>query len=235
MLFRSAELPLDEYRIAGVLHPNIWHGHGPWQVRSWLRACERSGLILLPPREGWRAALIASDLVIGDHGSVTFYGAALDRPLLLGAFPHDAVAPDSPVAELGRTADRLDTRVPLRPQIDQAIADHVPGRHRAVTSKVTSDPGRSAALLRSELYRLMNLPEPDAPPVVARVPEPGNLADPTVTATLVTASWENGTVRVARIGAAAGLGHRRAPQGAHLAVDEREAEERLIELGDVVL
>ncbi|MEK8144292.1 hypothetical protein NKH18_27855 [Streptomyces sp. M10(2022)] len=28
----AAELPADDYRLAAVLHPNIWHGHGP--VRS---------------------------------------------------------------------------------------------------------------------------------------------------------------------------------------------------------
>lgn len=229
-----AELPLDEYRVAGVLHPNIWHGHGPWQVRSWLSACVRAGLILLPPLEGWRAALVASDLVIGDHGSVTFYGAALGRPTLLGAFPHDAVAGDSPVARLGRAAPRLDAAAPLRPQIDAAIADHEPERHRAVTAQVTSVPGRSAALLRTELYRLMNLSEPDAPPVVARVPEPENIDAPAVTAMLVTASWENDTVHVVRVGAAVAVDHGQAPRGAHLAVDEREPEERLIELGDAI-
>lgn len=46
------DFPLDEYHVAAVLQPSVWHGHGPWQVRSWLAACLRSGLILLPPRDG---------------------------------------------------------------------------------------------------------------------------------------------------------------------------------------
>lgn len=235
-LLRSllAELPLDEYRVAAVLHPNIWHGHGPWQVRSWLRDLLRSGLVLLPPREGWRAALVACDLVIGDHGSVTFYGAALGHPTVLGAFAHDAVAPDSPVGRLGRTAPHLDSGRPLRPQIEEVIAAHTPGRHRAVTAETTSVPGRSAALLRAELYRLMDLPEPDRPPVVTRVPEPEpeDVAVPEVTAALVTVRWEQEAVRVVRVPAVVALGN--PPSGAHLAVDEREAEERLVELGDVL-
>lgn len=34
------ELPPDEYRVAAILHPNIWAIHGPWMVRAWLRtAC----------------------------------------------------------------------------------------------------------------------------------------------------------------------------------------------------
>ncbi|MDL4818627.1 hypothetical protein [Actinomadura opuntiae] len=229
-----AELPLDEYRVAAILHPNIWHGHGPWQVRSWLDACLRSGLILLPPRDGWRAALVASDLVIGDHGSVTFYGAALGRPTLLGTFPHDAVDPASPVARLGRTAPRLRTDRPLRPQIDQAIAEHEPGLHQAVTAHTTSVPGRSAELLRAEFYRIMGLSEPATPPVVNRVPEPEDCVIREITATLASASWDGDTVSVVRFPAGAALNGESMPGGAHLAVDEREPEERVIELADAV-
>ena len=36
-----AELPYDEYRVAAVLHPNIWIGHSAWQVRTWLRRRHR--------------------------------------------------------------------------------------------------------------------------------------------------------------------------------------------------
>ncbi|MEU8269994.1 hypothetical protein AB0B89_22905, partial [Sphaerisporangium sp. NPDC049002] len=55
----SAELPSEEFRIALILHPNIWVAHGAQQVRSWFATCTRSGVALLPPEEGWRAALVA--------------------------------------------------------------------------------------------------------------------------------------------------------------------------------
>lgn len=227
-----AELPMDSCRVTAIMHPNIWHGHSPWQVRAWLADCLRAGLILLPPREGWRAALVAADLVIGDHGSVTFYGAALGRPTLLAAFPHDRVAPESPVARLGRALPRLDPDRPLAPQVERAIANHDPNRNRRITAQTTSDPGRSAALLRAELYRMLDVPEPAAPPTVTRVPEPEIEPRP-VTAALVSASWTEGTVRLVRRPAAVALGD--PPPGAHLVVDEREPEERLLELGDIVL
>ncbi|MGB6164186.1 MAG: hypothetical protein WBF75_16765 [Pseudonocardiaceae bacterium] len=83
-LFRQllAELPVDRYRVADVLHPHIWYGHSRLQVRLWLADCLRAGLLLVPPAEGWSAALIASDLVVGDHGAVTCYGAAIDNPTI---------------------------------------------------------------------------------------------------------------------------------------------------------
>jgi hypothetical protein len=75
-------LPSDEYRVALVLHPNVWSWYGEFQIESlWLDRARDAGLLLLPPDNGWKAALISADLVIGDQGSVTLYAAALDKPV----------------------------------------------------------------------------------------------------------------------------------------------------------
>ncbi|MFB7595723.1 hypothetical protein [Streptomyces sp. NPDC056160] len=165
----AAELPADEYRVAAVLHPNIWYGHGPGQVRAWLDHARQAGLDAVAPLDGWRQALIAADCVIGDHGSVTYYAASIGVPVLLGAFPEDALDPHSPVAALGRTAPRLVRRGgpdALRTQIDQVIAAHEPDRYRELAAQTTSSPGESGALLRRLFYRLMDLPEPRGLPAL---------------------------------------------------------------------
>ncbi|WP_405742104.1 hypothetical protein OG422_10135 [Streptomyces sp. NBC_01525] len=166
----TGELPADDYRLTAVLHPNIWHGHGPGQVRAWLERARRGGLALLDPLADWRQALLAADLVIGDHGSVTYYAAALGTPVLLGAAPLDGLDPASPVAEFVRTAPRLDPLRPLRPQLESAISDHRP--HRGPAELTTSVPGKSAALLRTLFYDLIGLPEPDAPALLDPLPLP---------------------------------------------------------------
>ncbi len=229
-----AALPVDEYRVALVLHPNIWHGHGPYQVNAWLTRCTRAGLILVPPREGWRAALVAADLVVGDHGSVTFYGAALGAPVLLATFPHDDVDERSPVAALGRAAPRVDGRRPLLPQVERAIAAHTPEAYRRITCQASSDPGRSGTLLRAELYRLLKLPEPAGPAVVRRVPEAVVEAAPP-TATYATAAWEGDRVTVRRYPATVVSETDDPPAGTHLIVDESEEEPRRLRLADVVV
>ncbi|MEU6960839.1 hypothetical protein [Streptomyces chrestomyceticus] len=168
----TRELPVDAYRRCAVLHPNIWHGHGPGQVRAWLRRAEQAGLTVVPPLGPWRQVLAAADAVIGDHGSVTYYAAAIGTPVLLGAFPEADLDPASPVAELGRTAPRLRPYEPLLPQLDELLARHHPDRHAQLTALASSSPGNSAALLRRTFYGLMGLPEPSAPAYLPRLLDP---------------------------------------------------------------
>lgn len=165
-------LPVDEYRLCAVLHPNIWYGHGPGQVRAWLRRAADSGVLLVDPVEHWRQAVAAADCVIGDHGSVTYYAAALGLPVLLGTFPQDELDPVSPVAALGRAAPALRPGTPLRAQLDAVIDGHVPGRYDGFAAAATSDPGASAALLRTLFHTMLGLPEPVRPARLPSLPVP---------------------------------------------------------------
>ncbi|MFI9643591.1 hypothetical protein ACIG87_26655 [Micromonospora sp. NPDC051925] len=152
-----AALPSDEYQVAMILHPNVWFGHGPWQVRTWLARAREAGLMVVPPTAGWQAAVVAADVVVGDHGSVTFYAAASGAPILLGAFGDEAV-PATAMAELGRLADRLDPGQSIRSQLDAAIAEHRPGRLAALTGEAFALVGQASATLRDLLYERLNLP-----------------------------------------------------------------------------
>lgn len=165
-------LPDEDYRVGVVLHPSIWAVYGHWQVRSWLASCMRDGLLVMPPEEGWRALLIASDVVIGDHGSTTQYAAAIGRPVALAAFPTHAVRPGSIADAVARVAPVLDMNRPLPPQLKRTA-----GRHRkldgAVIARLTSSrPARSAAVLRRAMYELLHLPEPREPAEAPTVPIP---------------------------------------------------------------
>ncbi|PVE11863.1 hypothetical protein [Streptomyces scopuliridis] len=171
----TAELPADEYRPAAVLHPNIWHGHGPGQIRVWLDRARRGGLALVDPLEGWRQALIAADVVIGDAGSVSYYAAALGTPVLMGAASPDGLDARSPVAAFVRQAPRLSPYAPLRVQLD-ALLDGA-GRRQPETvpgpaELVSSAPGQAATLLRRHFYRLIGIPEPEEPALLDPLPLP---------------------------------------------------------------
>ncbi|MEU8347256.1 hypothetical protein SAMN05443665_10295 [Actinomadura meyerae] len=170
----AAELPRDRYQVVAALHPNVWSFYGRRQVLAWHADCRRLGVRLFPPEEGWRAGLVAADVVVGDHGSVTCYGAAIGVPVLLGAFPEDAVAPGTHVARLGALAPRVDWSRPLAPQVDEAAHAFTGRVHAAIRGDITSRPGEAARLIRGEMYRLLRLPDRARPPAVEPVPLPGS-------------------------------------------------------------
>ncbi|MEU2128080.1 hypothetical protein [Streptomyces sp. NPDC018352] len=227
------EFPVDEYRFAAVLHPNIWHGHGPGQIRAWLDRARRGGLALINPLTGWRQALLAADAVIGDHGSVTFYAAALGTPVLLGAAPLHALDPDAPISAFMREAPRLDPDASLAAQIDEVIGSHRPLPGPAEFT--TSVPGESAVRLRKLFYSMMGVPEPARPASLEPLPLPGyEAATVTVPLRVLTRVLGPGEVAVSRwAGQWAGPG---TDQGGelHVAAHEDTREVDRLELADVI-
>lgn len=161
------EIGTRPIKVAAVLHPDIWAVHGAWQIRAWLSAAIRRGLLVILPEQGWQAAMVASDRVIGDHGSTTSYAAAIGRPVHLATFPDGAVYTGSVADTLARVAPRLAHDRPLLPQLRSA-----PSQHHDLTSTLTDRPGQTAGIFRRVMYHLLDLPEPPWPPHLAAVPIP---------------------------------------------------------------
>ncbi|MFJ2897071.1 hypothetical protein ACIO87_19580 [Streptomyces sp. NPDC087218] len=227
------EFPVDEFRFAAVLHPNVWHGHGPGQIRAWLDRARRAGLTLVDPLTGWRQALLAADAVIGDHGSVTYYAAALGTPVLLASAPLDALDPDAPISTFMREAPKLDPGAPLAPQLAELLRRHRPLPGPAEFT--TSVPGESAARLRRLFYSMMREPEPARPASLTPLPLPGHETVP-VTVPLLVRSRVLGPGEVA-ISRWAGSRPPTGPQDGgelHVAVHEDTRDADRLDLADVV-
>lgn len=180
------QLDPRRFRVGALLHPAVWSAHGRRQVRAWTRDCHEAGLILLDATEDWRTLVVAADHLIGDHGSVTAYAAAIGRPVL--RLP--PVRPDAPPSALAdacgapgtylttrgsaqrivtTTAPQLDPDAPVLPQLRAARPLDGP----AVTAAVTSRPGEADVLIRRTMYRLLELPEPGRHRRTTPVPVPG--------------------------------------------------------------
>ncbi|WNV82810.1 hypothetical protein [Umezawaea sp. Da 62-37] len=162
-----AELVPLGWTTAALLHPAIWSGHGKRQVKAWLADCRTAGLVLVDPAADWRAAVVAADQVIADHGSVGVYAAAIGRPLLLTEPPPDAPTTGSAHDLVRAKAPRLVTGVPFEEQF------HADTRWTSdVAAALTSRQGMFSAELRRAVYRLLKIPEPGSPPPVEPVPVP---------------------------------------------------------------
>ncbi|MBQ0924661.1 hypothetical protein [Saccharopolyspora endophytica] len=227
-----AELPADEFTIVAILHPHIAYEHGPHAVHRWLAPHRRAGLVVVPPERGWRPALVASDLLIGDHGSVTTYGAALGVPTVLAAFPESSVAPGSAVALLGELAPRLEVDQPVLPQLRKALAEPLPSAE--LHDVVTSCPDEGAQRLRALCYSMLELDEPRTEPGVPPDPVTGLSAPRRPTAVHATASVHDGGVRVWRHPAEM-LRPREIPDRGHLVVTADHPGPRLRGVADVLV
>jgi hypothetical protein len=230
-----AELPYDEFRIALILHPNIWASHSDLQIESWLFDALRAGLILLPPEEGWRAAVIASDWVLSDHGSVGIYAAAVGRPILLEKSGRSAIDPSSGLGRLFDIAPILEPLAPIRSQLSNA-EEWRERTHAVAAAWVSSAPGRSLQLIREEVYRIIGVPPPETePPLLA-------VESPKIDAPSPTSLWtyvdqvSAGELRVRRMPAA--VTGRAPPSGfSHtgvLIVSDQELDHRLCGLADII-
>ncbi|WP_147455172.1 hypothetical protein [Saccharothrix australiensis] len=214
-------LPVDEYRVALVAHPNVWTWEGGWQLRRVLDTALRAGLLLVEPAAGWHAAMVAADLVVGDHGSLSAYAATTGVPLLLGAFGDEVVA-GTAMADLGRKAPRLDRARDLRAQVDRAVSDGLPGLLPA--DEVFAAPGRSLRLLRAWCYAALGLPEPPGQPVSDPAADPPHPV-PALHSLRVLGTVRDGVVELRRHPFAAGVRAGDEEVG-HVVVDARERDVR---------
>ncbi|MEU5692843.1 hypothetical protein [Actinosynnema sp. NPDC020468] len=152
-----AQLPLGRYRVALVQHWNISQAHSRYEVGQQFRDAERCGLVLVPPDASWQAVLVASDLVIGDHGSVTVYGVGLGKPLLLVSDGGPEVEPTSAQADLWAAARRLDLGSSFRKQVEEALGRPDAEPLRRITDRVFGVPGEGKARLYAELHGLLGI------------------------------------------------------------------------------
>nr|WP_246150555.1 hypothetical protein [Streptomyces qinzhouensis] len=234
-----SQLPSDEFRVALVLHPNVWSGHGAWQMRVMQQSAVEAGLITVDPADGWQQALVASDVVIGDHGSVTLYGAALRRPVVLAAFGSEAV-PDTAGYSLRTAADRLTAGRPLWEQLEATMAGHRADRFAAVTAAAFAEPGEALPRLRELVYRLLDLPEPEHPgrgPRAFPVPATDTTHARSLMVHTSVVRDPTGEIQVEVRRFPAALAGESAETGAsfwHLACDVDEPDTRLVESATVV-
>ncbi|MFM9611137.1 hypothetical protein [Streptomyces niveiscabiei] len=203
-------LPADEYAVAAVFHPNVWARHTRADLLERLREPMDAGLMVIPPEEGWRAAIVACDAVIGDHGSTTFYSAAHDRPTLLAATGLAELDPASPAAAFATTAPRLDPSGDLHAQLLRAQREYDPGVLRPVVDSQLADVEKSGERTQRRLYAFLEhrgVPLPRQPPGPSPVPEPSPERGVPVLAYVVTGGvLPDGSVGVRRLPMVPGRG-----------------------------
>lgn len=177
LLDRSVSELSSGYAVVAVLHPGVWLRYSPRQIRGWYEQARRRGLRILEPTSPWLAACLGADVVIGDQGSVTYYAAGLGAAVLMAGGQPENILAGSQVAELHRSSRHYRADLPLEPQVERALSEHRPDSAEHWAGLLTSVPGRSHALLRSLVYELLDLPEPEGPAAPSPLAVPRFLAE----------------------------------------------------------
>ncbi|MEU6848746.1 hypothetical protein ABZ901_02240 [Actinacidiphila alni] len=164
--------PVAGYRTALLLHPNVWSGHGGWQIRAWLRENGQGAVPLVTPEADWRPLLVAADFVLGDHGSVTLYASMCDVPIVMTRFPGQGVNPRSPATALASLAPALSPTHPLPRQLAYARDRYESRAYHGIADRISSEPGRFNRNMRKLLYRLLRIGEPAHEPSTRPLPLP---------------------------------------------------------------
>lgn len=230
-----AELPHDTHRVALVLHPNSWSWHSPWHLHTTFADELEAGLLLIPPERGWGATMVAADVVIGDHGSVTLYAAAIRRPVLLASDGGADGVADTTAEELRSLAPRLAVDAPLAPQIHHAIVDHRSDDYDVLAAHTFAHVDGAHTRLRDILYQRLGrrppAPHPWRPALPPPEPRP---ATRPVTAFEVHTRCVDETVEVVRYPAPARRPQDIAGTYRHLAVAESHPNTALTHSASVV-
>jgi len=159
------ELPADEFRLAAIIHPNVAARLGFWEVGRRLSRSRAAGLRLVPS-DGWEGAVLAADLVVGDHGSVSMYAAAAGTRVVLGSYDSAQIVPDSPMAALAARLPRLRHESPLAPQLHEALTQDLDGPAYRAAAASMGAPGQSLNLTQATVYDQLGLPAPRRRPKV---------------------------------------------------------------------
>ena len=167
-----AGLPRHRYQVVLVLHVNIWTEETRAAIELAFGHELAAGLLIIRPEDSWQAAVIGADVLIGDHGSVTFYAAGLGVPVLLAADGSTEVDPASPIADLRDAADRFDPTADLRVQIDAAVRRRDKNRFAPAVDRMFGNQGRSWKTLHDTLHELAGITPSDGEPRMVPIPDP---------------------------------------------------------------
>jgi hypothetical protein len=151
-----AELPVDEFQLAMVFHPNLTAGIGQWEVGRLLSRARAAGLRLIAPDE-WQSTILAADLLIGDHGSVSLYAAAAGTRVVFAAFEAPQIVPGSPMAELTKRLPHLRFGESLAAQLRNALDQDLNDAGYVAARESMGAPGESLDLAQAAAYGLMAL------------------------------------------------------------------------------
>ena len=165
-----AQLPVDEFRVLLVMHPNLVSQHSRYHLEGLLGDARASGLLSVLPYSDWHVAPIVADVAVGDHGSVSVYLAALGVPFFLTGNGVAELAAGSTTRRFVEEAPPLEVDGDVHKLIDAATAPD-DALVRTAGVPLFRHQGQALDLLQRKVYQVLGLTPEHRPRPAPFTPE----------------------------------------------------------------
>lgn len=157
-LLSEARQLSGQFRFALSVHP-LEHSSKATGERSWeerLSVLRAEGFLVLDPGEDWEPYIVACDIILTDHTSLSLYGLPLGRPYIY------APVPETVIEKYGLTWQLMDISPTLRPDASnlteclmQAMNEYPLEKLKELNEKFCSYPGEAKARTRQAVYDML--------------------------------------------------------------------------------
>ena len=149
-----------DFRFILQTHPHHWTGpyaqeHPYGQLL--LEHEGKPGITVIYHDDDWAPYMIASDMVITDHTSLSLMYALLGKPMLFVDVPGTTLVQGNPGHRLAQILPKLSFVADLAKDIERARDNFPREEVAAIAEDILSYPGEAAKRIRAEVHRLLGL------------------------------------------------------------------------------
>jgi len=149
----------ETYKVYLLIHP--LNDRVEFSGRSTILECldvyERNGIARrVDPKESPLPYLVAADIVLSDHGSLSLYYALLERPLLFVPFAtEDLIIKESLIWKFYELQERYYPNLSLGDQLDCAMKNFPAEQHKKTAKLLIDEPGHAKQRIRAEIAKFL--------------------------------------------------------------------------------
>lgn len=145
-----------DYKIYFIIHPlndslSFADKNALWErLESYARA---SVAMRVDPTQPWFPYLVAADIMLTDHTSLSLYYALLEKPLFFVPIATEAIGQESLIWRLYQLQKPYNLEINLKNQLEQTLERFCINRHREVVDLVLNERGNAKQRILTEIAR----------------------------------------------------------------------------------
>lgn len=147
-----------QYRFVLTIHPLEYAANLP-NKPSWgerLSVFKDKGCLVITPGESWEPYMIASDVIITDHTSLSLYGLVLEHPYIFSPIPDTVISQETLTWQLRKFSPILNSDVSnLQECLHTALYEYPYNELGSLRAKCLPLNGQAKSLVRAAVFRLL--------------------------------------------------------------------------------